>query len=135
VVAEENVEIVRAGLELFNGGEREALLELFDEDVEVYSSEELPNGGRFRGRAGYLEWVGAWLDAWEDFRVEALDYEPVDDRHVVVAMRQRGRGRLSGVEIAMDVFNLFELRDGRLVRFHLYPDRDSALAAVGAERA
>ena len=35
----------------------------------------------------------------------------------------------------MDVFNVFEVRDGRLVRFHLYPDRESALAAVGAERA
>ena len=130
VVSESNVDVVRTALDAFNRGDQAALLALFTDDAEVYSTEALPNAGRFKGREGYLEWVGAWLDAWDHFIVEPLDYEAIDDRRVVAPVRQRGRGRHSGVEIEMSVVYLFELEAGKVRRFELHVDRPSALAAA-----
>jgi ketosteroid isomerase-like protein len=129
-VSEGNVDIVRSVMAAFNRGDVEAVVALLDEDVEVLSTDELPNPGRFHGPEGYLTWIGRWLDAWDEFTVEALELEAVDEHHVVAAVRQRGRGRLSGIETTMNVANLFEVRDGRIVRFHIYADRQGALEAV-----
>jgi uncharacterized protein len=131
-VGEDNVDIARRSLEEFNRGDLDALLGRFADDAEVYSTDALPNGGLYRGREGYLAWVGAWLDAWVDFRVEPLSFEPIGDRYVLVRVRQRGRGRHSGVEIGMDAWYLFELRGASLRRFSLYADRASAAAAIPA---
>jgi ketosteroid isomerase-like protein len=132
-VGTDNVDIARSAIEEFNRGDLEALFGRFTDDAEVYSTDELPNSGLFRGREGYLEWVGAWLDAWVDFTVEPLAFEPIGDRHVLARVRQRGRGRQSGVEIGMEAWYLFELRDTSLRRFSLYADRASAIAAVPAQ--
>jgi ketosteroid isomerase-like protein len=39
-------------------------------------------------------------------------------------------GRESRVPVEMDVVFLFEVEDGRARRFHIYPDRRSAVAAL-----
>jgi hypothetical protein len=42
-----------------------------------------------------------------------------------------GRGAISGIEIDMEVAQLFEIdRDGRIVRFQLHQHREDALAEV-----
>jgi hypothetical protein len=45
-------------------------------------------------------------------------------------MRQTAVGSVSGVPVEMTNYYLLELRDGRAVRFHIYGDRDTALAAI-----
>jgi len=92
----------------------------------------MANPGRFVGREGYLTWVGRWLEAWESFTVEPLEFEALGDRYVVGRILQRGKGRGSGVEISMETTYLFDFRDGRLARFQVYPDREQALAAARA---
>jgi ketosteroid isomerase-like protein len=129
-MSERNVELARATIDAFNRGDMEEVLAGLDEDVEIYSTEELPNGGTFRGHKGYLTWIGDWLDAWEDFTVEATEVKPIGDRQVIVPFRQRGRGRHSGLEIAMDAVFLFEFGEERVVRIHLYADRAAAMAAA-----
>jgi uncharacterized protein len=133
VSAAENVRLAREGFDAFNRGDVDAVLAMLDPEVEVFAAPEFPNSGTFHGHDGYLRWVGEWLEAWDRFVIEVLEIEPVGDDHVVSLVHQRGRGRGSGIEVTQDVAFMWEVRDGRAVRFHLYPDRDAALAGVRRE--
>ena len=125
-----NVALALAWLEAWAQGDAEAVVRALDPAVEIHSPQEVGNAGTFRGVAGYREWEGLWMEAWEDFQNEILRAEPVGQRHVVVDAHQRGRGRGSGVEVDREVTMLCEIRDGRLVRFHIYPTHERAVAVA-----
>ena len=133
--AEENVAIVRAGMEAFQRGDIEAFLNFLDPEVELVSPPDLPNPTHSIGRDGYVQWFGRWLEAWETFEVEPEEFEPVGERHVVMGVTQRGVGKGSGIEVEMKVFWMTEIADGMAKRAHLYADRGRARAAAEAAEA
>jgi hypothetical protein len=126
-----NVELARRGLEAYNAGDLEAVLDLLSPDVEIHSPPEYLNPGTFHGHAGLMEWLGRWLDAWDSFRVEAYDFRAAG--HVVASAHQYAKGKDSGLEVEMDVAYLFTFKDGKGTRFHIYPGRAEALEAVGLQ--
>ena len=74
------------------------------------------------------------LNAWEDFRFLADEYRELDDERVLVLDRNRGRGKISGVEIGQtrsEGAQLFRIHGGKVVRLVSYFDRDRALADLG----
>ncbi len=70
-----------------------------------------------------------WMSAWEDYRVEADEFRELDGGRVLVHMRHGGRGKLSGVGIEdlKPGANVFDIRQGTVVRLALYWDREDAL--------
>ena len=128
-VSEQNIELVRTGLEAFNRGDVDSFLDLLDPGIEAYVPPELPNEGTYRGRDGFRRMVEQWNEAWEEFRAEPEKLVAKGDR-VVALVRQRGRGRGSGVEVEFPVAYIYEMRDGKLVRWELSADREEALASV-----
>jgi len=46
-------------------------------------------------------------------------------------IRHVGRGKLSGAEVEQRFAQLWTVRDGKIVRMEMYPDREDALEAVG----
>ena len=129
---DENVEVVRRGMEAFQRGDLEEFLAFLDPEVQVISPAELPNPAHTTGRDGYLEWVGRWLDAWESFEVEPKQFEPVGDRHVLIDVVELAVGKGSGVAVDMPMTYMVEVEDGLATRLHLYADRAQALAAARA---
>jgi ketosteroid isomerase-like protein len=127
---EERVEFVRRAFEAYNAGDIEAVVDLFDPEVEVRASAELMNPGPYYGRAGYLEWVRQWNEAWETFVIALEEVVPVGQRHVIARVHQTGRGRGSGVDVDMQVGYMFEMREERCVRLALYPSFEAAMAAA-----
>jgi ketosteroid isomerase-like protein len=127
---EQNVELIRAGFAAFEAGDVDTVLEFLDEDVEVHTAPGLINAGTHRGRDGYIAWLTEWLEAWEDFQAEPVEFEPIGERHVLVLVNQTGRGVGSGVPVEMAFHWAIELADARLTRMHLYAERERALAAV-----
>ena len=79
--------------------------------------------------------MGGWLEAWESFTIDVVEFEPIGERHVVGDVRQSGRGRGSGVEVEMRLGYLWEVRGGKVIRLHIVPDRETALAAARAGEA
>ena len=51
--------------------------------------------------------------------------------HVLVIACFRGRGRSSGVRVAERLYEVYTLRNGRIVRVDEFSDRAEALEAVG----
>jgi ketosteroid isomerase-like protein len=129
-MSNENVELIRAGFEVFAKDGLEGLLPFVDPEIEVYAEQTVLNAGTFHGHEGFVKWSEAWFEAWQELSYEALDFIEVSDGVVVVPARQTATGAGSGIEIEQEIDWMIEVRDGKITRFHLYADRDAALAAA-----
>ena len=61
-------------------------------------------------------------------------WQPLEDRdlgtRIAVRVHFEGTGRESGVKVARDVGQLWSFKDGKAVRFEIFPTMDEALAAA-----
>ena len=125
-----NSELVREGLDAFNRGDMQTVVGFLDPEIETHVNPRMMNAGTWHGIRGYEEGISAWSDAWKDLHFEITGIEEVDERNVIVEVHQTAVGRESGVPVEMDAVLLFAVVDGRARRFHVHPDRESALAAL-----
>ena len=121
-MSQENVEIVRT----FLRAEVDEALEYADPGIVWNPIEELPTQGHDAVRASLAHWKGEW----HDYELLPEGFVDIDDR-VVVTVRLRGRGRGSGVEVDARFYDLFTLRDGKIVRMDQFTERSEALGAAG----
>jgi ketosteroid isomerase-like protein len=91
----------------------------------------LPPDGRGRGMDTWRDFWRNWFDAWSTQEIEYHGWESRQDC-VLVEAHNLMRGRTSGVEVDVDVTQVWRLREGRIVGFSVYPTREQALATVGA---
>lgn len=75
-------------------------------------------------------WFLGWLGTWDTYTAAAEELIDAGDRVVVVHHEWR-RGKGSGVEVESRSANVFDLRDGKVVRRRPFADREAALDAVG----
>ena len=111
-----------------NARDRRAITALCAPDIIVGTTVEA-----YRGPEAVLEWLDEGLDAFDDFTVDLLEVEELDG-HVLVSMRQRGRGKASGAEVEHEFTHVWTLRDGRATSMRSFSDRDDAVSyAQGRE--
>jgi ketosteroid isomerase-like protein len=90
--------------------------------------------GIWSGVSGMARAWFRFLDAWEDYHVEAEQYRALDPERVFVLIRRTGRGRTSQLEIGgTETADLFHIRDGKVTRLVHYWERSRALADLGLE--
>ena len=126
-MSQENVEIMREGYRAFSSGEVDGFLALVDPDIEWKSVEDTEPK---RGVDGVIESVGDWFRVWEELHIEQEELIDAGD-HVIAVVNERGR--LAGIagEVSERFFQVWTLRDGRIVSFREYKTRREALEAVG----
>jgi ketosteroid isomerase-like protein len=122
-VSQENVEIVRRFLDVVDVDE--ALTDAAP-DIVWNPIEELPTQGHDAVRASTAHWKAEW----DEYKVMPEEFVDMGDR-VVVTVRLRGRGRGSGVEIDALFYDVYTLRDGKIVRMDQFTERAEAFEAVG----
>jgi ketosteroid isomerase-like protein len=122
-MSQTNVEVVRRFLDVVDA---EEALTLTDPGIVWNPIEELPGQGHDAVRTS----VAYWRAEWDDYTVTPEELLDMGD-HVLAKVRLRGRGRSSGVEIDALFYDLYTLRDGKIVRMDQFTDRSEALAAVG----
>jgi ketosteroid isomerase-like protein len=86
------------------------------------------------GAAEMAERWREWMRVWEEYRTEADEYRELDGERVLVLMQHGGRGKASGLGIEgmkTPGANMFEIRDGKVVRLALYWNREDAFADLG----
>ena len=130
----ENLELVRAVVASWERGELwpEQWSEWADPEIEFVTVGG-PEPSRHVGLADARPRIEAFMDVWEEYRVEAEEYRELDDEHILVLTRQSGRGKGSGVEIQQLRATLFEIRGGRITRRVNYWDRSLAFAELDLE--
>jgi hypothetical protein len=78
--------------------------------------------------------AGGWrdfLNAWDDWRAEAMEYRELDRGRVVVFIQGTGHGKTSGLQMGATGASVFHLDHGKVKRLVVYLDRDRALADLG----
>jgi ketosteroid isomerase-like protein len=108
--------LAQGGMDAYNDGDVARMLAVLTEDVEVYASPEMANAGEYRGHEGFVSWIRAWTDAWEEISADVTDNTPVGERHVVTTIHQEGRGR-GGIEVSMQLAFLFDVNDEGLCTY------------------
>jgi ketosteroid isomerase-like protein len=122
-------EIVQRAFEAFGRGDIEGVVELCDPDITVRDPQR--TGTTFRGPDGLRNFFAEWMENWEEYRSELVEFTELGGE-ILVRAHQTGKGKLSGIEINQDVFVIVRLRDGKFVEYRIYATREDAVASVGA---
>jgi ketosteroid isomerase-like protein len=121
-VSQANVEVVRQFILL---GVDEAL-EYAAPDIVWNPAEESASRGYDAVRASFVRWESEW----DDYEVRPEEFEPVGDR-VLATVHLRARGRASGVEVETRFYDVYTVRNGKIVRMDQFTRRSEALEAAG----
>ena len=133
-MSQENVEVVRRVYEAAARGDTQAVLALYDSEIEWDASRTQRGalaGAVVRGHEALLAWLHEWYEAWETVDDELEELIDVNDDRVVSIMVQRGRGRTSGIDVADRLGTIWTVRDGKVLRAVWFPSAEQALEAVG----
>ena len=145
-MSDENVELVRRLLGMFARREHEQVFEFYSPDIEwIAEDNPRPEGGTsaivgdlagtYHGHDGVRTYWRRWLEAWRDLEFEVEDVVGAGDEVVALIRDQRQWGRHSGIVVEMAPYALvFTVRDGLVVRWRAFAERDAAFAAVGIDR-
>jgi ketosteroid isomerase-like protein len=131
-MSQENVDVVRRGNAAFNDGDVKAFLDCLSPDAELRDLASAPDQSTaVRGPAAIGEVLGLWASAFDEFRADIEEY--IDKGDVVICSVQwRGQGKGSGVSVDVHQYDVFELRDGKVVRATLgFRSKAEALEAAG----
>ena len=130
-MSQENVEIVRRGLEAFKRGDLDVMVAEFTPDCEYISTGAIPGAaGVSRGPDGYKRFVSWLRDEFDDARTEIHELIDAGDQ-VLVSLTTRGRGKQSGAETSWHFWQVWTLQDSKVVRGQGFTSREEALSAVG----
>ena len=124
-MSQENVDAVRGLFAALESEDWEAALGMFDPEVEWS-----PTEGTFHGLAGVLNSLAEWLAPWEEHHIEAEEFAAAGDE-VFAAIRLSGRVAGSGTKIDQRFFQIYALRNGKIVRMVEFLRRAEALEAAG----
>jgi ketosteroid isomerase-like protein len=122
-------ELIEAGVEAFNGEDHERLISLLTEDVEWKRVDGLPDqGGTLHGR----DEVRAFLEPeiWDSARFQVVDVVDAGDIALVHGVFH-ARGAGSGIELNIDTYVVYRLRDGLACRVENWRRREDAERSSG----
>jgi ketosteroid isomerase-like protein len=129
-MSEENIEIVRRAYESVNRGDLDAAVADVAADGVYIPSEAFPESRVRRSPEEMKEFLRWLVDEFEGARVEPHEFIDVGHK-VFVPSTITGRGRLSGAEARWDVWHVWEIRDGKIVRNQAFLSEGEARKAAG----
>jgi ketosteroid isomerase-like protein len=126
-----NMEALRRYHDLLNETQ-EPPVELVHPELEIVMFEGSPISGPYFGREGLRQWRDDTFDVIDEWRLELDDVATGDDPDVMVAFeRFVGRMKHTDLQANFPLAVLVRFRDGMIVRFEGFRDRDEALRAAG----
>lgn len=123
-----NAEIVALAYAAMAETDVETLLGLCALDVTITQTEELPWGGHYVGRDGFLEFAAKLISTIES-KVEIEMIFEAGDR-VIERGRTRGTVRESGVAFDVAEVHVWTVRSGALIAGEFYVDTPAMLDAL-----
>ena len=134
-MSEENVEIVRRLFEAISRRDTEAVLSLYDPEVEWDGSRHpmspILGERHFHGHEGIRRFSHLYYEMWESLEDDLIEVIDAGER-VISLSTTRARGRQSGIEVEWNrQAGVWTIRNGKIVRIVWFPTREEALEAAG----
>jgi uncharacterized protein len=130
-MSQENVDLIRRGLEAFNSEDMERILAFVDPDFETVVSGELSaEPDTYRGHDGIRRYFKSFRDAMDEIRFEPERFWDAGEA-VVVALRLTARGRQTAIRVEQSIAQVWSIRDGRAIGVRTYASVAEALRAAG----
>jgi ketosteroid isomerase-like protein len=127
-----NINMVRGVLGRWGEGDFSPLPDVFHPDVVFVIGTDFPESGTYAGWDGVARYVRGFLEPWEWITISAIELGEVGNS-VVSKVRQRGTGMGSGAETEFRYWIVWTFRDGLVVGWQNYRERDEAFAAAAEE--
>lgn len=132
-MSETPVDRVRKGIEAFNRGDLDSVLEGLDPQIEWHVPPIVPDQTVYHGHEGVRALWRSLEDSFQDLRLEIEEIAEAGERVMMLAA-VCGRGKESGVEVKTPSFGwVWTFRDEKPILVEVYPNRAETLAAVGRE--
>jgi hypothetical protein len=130
-MSQENVEIVRRGMEPFNQhfNAREVDLSSFARDVTVDNLAATFDGAVYQGHDGLRQWLSLQRGMWKNQQTEPEEFIPVGKAQVVVPIRIVSVGR-DDVETVAHAVLVMTVRERKIAYVEGYQSKAEALEAV-----
>jgi hypothetical protein len=128
-MSQQNVELVQNIYTAFARRNIAEVLALISPDIEIVQSPELPWGGAFKGHAGLQEFLGALTTHLENKALPIERYLDAGD-HVVAIGRTQGLVRANGKAFDVPLAHVWEMREGKAVRFRPFIDNPTMKAVM-----
>ena len=125
-MSQENEEIVREAWDAYSRSDYDRVAGFHDPQIVVVTLED----GTLHGNDDVLANYKRWNEAWERAETTLEEVIGHGDR-VFVTVRFHGRGRASGVEVETRFYEVYTLRDGKVLRIDEYERRAEARKAAG----
>ena len=108
----------------------DTFLGFMDADVECVPLLMEPDGASYHGHDGIRRWLDELFGVFPDFSAEIEEVRDFGDL-LVVAARTRGQGTGSAVPFQATVWQVVEVRDGKVFRWRNFWSEAEALEAAG----
>ena len=130
-MSQENVEIVRRGVETWNRRDLTTWLALFSSDAEIdWTRARGPLKGVYRGPGEIETLWNEFFFMFEEAQIETTHGFTDAGSEVVVSNTSHFRGR-QGVEVSASSTWVFTVENGKITRLRLFQERAEALEAAG----
>lgn len=125
---------LRRGYEALNRGDLSEVMALIADDITWDPGPLTPDSDAgASGPAGFEALIRSWIEAFDDFHIEPLEVTE-HGQFLIASVRQSGRGRASGLDIAVEIAHVWQVENGRAIRLESYRNADEAWAALEAPR-
>jgi ketosteroid isomerase-like protein len=127
--------LVSQAVDSYNRRDPQAMLDRWDPDCEwhPFISAEVEGAAGYRGHEGVRQWFRDTDEMFSEVVWQVDEVRDLGDDRVLVLGRLRARGRGSGVEVSSELGQVFEFRDGRILRGWAYPSHEAARQAAGLD--
>jgi hypothetical protein len=127
-VSQENVEIVRQGIEAFASGDLTGAMRAAHPDLVTHRVD--PDGAIFHGPEGLLAAASDWVESFAEWGVRAEEYLDAGDQ-VLVRLHQWGRGESSAAAVEGTLWVVFTISEGIVTRVEMHNIEGQAFEAAG----
>ena len=131
-MSQENIDIVRRGVAAMNRGDAEAFNALCDPRIEMHLVGAVGEPVSYVGSDGVFQFFRDMGESWAEWGFEVEETRDLDQQ-VLITGRQRGRGRVSGLEIDSPRACVLAVRDGAVTELRYFTEPADARKAVGLE--
>jgi ketosteroid isomerase-like protein len=124
-------DVIRSYFRTFESGGVDAAAEFWHPEIEWRAIESAAHdAGVIRGHDALRRYYQDWVDTLADLRAEVEEILFETDDRVAVAVRNSGRGRVSGAAAEGRYYVACVVREGRIVAGREYATRAQALEAI-----